>query len=33
MTLELEKNDIPTSTSKPDQDGHVVFTVHGSFDR
>ena len=33
MTLELEKNDIPTSNPKPGQDGHVVFTVHGSFDR
>jgi len=33
MTLELEKNDSPTSNSKPDPDGHVVFTVHGSFDR
>lgn len=33
MTLELEKNNIPTSTPTPDQDGHVVFTVYGSFDR
>ena len=33
MTLELEKNNIPTSSHKLDREGHVVFTVYGSFDR
>ena len=33
MTLELGKNDSPTSSPTPDRDGHVVFTVYGSFDR
>ena len=33
MTLELEKNDSPTSTPTPDREGHMVFTVYGSFDR
>ena len=33
MTLELEKNDTPTSSHKLGREGHVVFTVYGSFDR
>ena len=33
MTMELEKNDTPTSSPNPGRDGHVVFTVYGSFDR
>ena len=33
MTMELRKNDSPTSTPMPDREGHVVFAVYGSFDR
>ena len=33
MTLELEKNDTPISSHKLGREGHVVFTVYGSFDR
>ena len=33
MTLKLSEKDSPTSTPTPDRDGHVVFTVYGSFDR